>query len=68
MTNIAYLLKIDKERIRVVDVIAGSVHVDMEIGPELCEDKMVSGNESDVDCGVIALQNVEPAGRQSLRL
>ena len=30
---------------------AGSVGVDLEIGPPLCSDLVVSGNESDVDCG-----------------
>ncbi len=51
VSNIAYLLNIEKERVRVVKIVAGSVGVDLEIGPPLCKDTMLSGNESDVDCG-----------------
>jgi len=51
VNNIAYLLNIDKERVRVVSIVAGSVGVDLEIGPPLCSDFAISGNESDVDCG-----------------
>ena len=51
VSNIAYLLNIEKERVRVVKIVAGSVGVDLEIGPPLCTDTMLSGNESDVDCG-----------------
>jgi hypothetical protein len=51
VNNIAFLLQIDKERVRVVAVVAGSVGVDLEIGPPLCEDAIISGNESDIDCG-----------------
>ena len=51
--NIAFVLGIPKERIRVVDIIAGSVNVDFEIGPPLCEDGMLSNstNETCIDGG-----------------